>query len=143
MLRIATRSSRLKSSSTSTFSISMRICSMINSTSLASNKCSRRTTLTIPGKWYSSRAMPQQVQVTHRCREVAPGSVAVVAIEVAEEATKNVEVVTNVEAATSTTMILQDTRNCNKTQRGKSSLMMTSSDGCEDPLITKMGLRES
>ena len=55
---------------------------MINSTSLASNKCSKRTTLTIPGKWYSNRAMPQQVQVTHRCREVAPGSVAVVAIEV-------------------------------------------------------------
>ena len=116
---------------------------MINLTSLASNKCSRRTTLTIPGKWYSSRAMLQQAQVTLRCRgEVAPGSEAAVAIEVAEEATKNVEMVTNAEAATSTTMIPQDTRNCNRTQRGKSSLMMTSSDGCEGPLITKMGLRE-
>jgi hypothetical protein len=115
----------------------MKTYSIKSSTRKDLSRCSRRTTLTIQGRWFSSPAiMPPLVKGTLLCREVAQVMVVVGASEVAEVAKMTVLVTSEVDA-TLITMILLDTRICSRTRRGKSSPMMTSSD---DDSITNNSL---
>ena len=79
-------------------------------------------------RWSSSQVTLPQIQATLKpLKEEAPVS-AVEALEEAEAVMKTVEEISLVEVATSTTMILRETRRCRRTQIGRSSHTMIFSD---------------